>query len=270
MKPKISVIMSVHNGKDYIRESIESILSQTFSNFEFLIIDDNSTDGTEKILKTFGDKRIKLIKNKKRLGLTESLNIGLKKAQGDYVARMDADDISLPQRFTKQVDFLEENRQIGLVGSWVEYIGPRGESLEIKKYPQNHKELLNVIMRYNPFKHPTLMIRREILKRIGGYNEKFKYAQDYDLVLKIASISKVANIPEVLLRYRIEPKASISFKNMKAQEKFAILARIEALKSGKYPLYYAVFLIKPLVFYFIPSGLKIFLLTRFFWKFQGN
>lgn len=270
MRPKVSVLMSVHNGQKYLKEAVDSILNQTYTNFEFLIIDDKSSDSTLKILQSFNDQRIKVIKNKKNLGLTKSLNLGLKKVKGDYVARMDCDDISLPERFKTQVDFLDKRPLLGLCGNWVEYIDPLGRGLEIKKYPTKHEDLLKIILRYNPFKHPSLMIRKSVLLNLDGYDEKFKYAQDYDLVLRLGAISKVANIPKVLLKYRIEPETSISFKNQKEQEKYAILARLKALRYYKYPIWESLFLIKPLIAYLVPSSLKIFLLKTIFWKIRQN
>jgi glycosyltransferase involved in cell wall biosynthesis len=265
-KPKISVLMSVYNGEKYLRQAINSILSQTFKNFEFIIVNDGSSDDTYKIASSYSDERIIIISNKKNLGLTKSLNIGLNITKGDYVARMDADDVSFPGRFEIQADFLDRNPDFGLVGSWVEYIGLKGKELGIKKNPTDYSVILKKILRYNTFVHSSLMIRRSVLEKVEGYNEQFKFAQDYDLILKIAKLTKVTNLPKVLLSYRINPQEGISFKQQKKQEWSAILARIEALKSRQYPLLYWFFLLKPIVSYLIPSSIKVFLVKNLFWR----
>ena len=136
--PKITVLMPVYNGEKYLKESIESILKQTFRDFEFLIINDTSTDESEKIIRSFKDSRIKLIKNEKNIGLTKSLNKGLDLAKGEYMARMDADDISLPKRLEIQVAFMDKNPKIGVIGAWAKVIGESNKKY-IKTYSNFEK-----------------------------------------------------------------------------------------------------------------------------------
>lgn len=198
----ISVVMSVYNGELHIKEAMESILSQTFADFEFVIINDASTDTTESIIKSFNDPRIKLIKNDKNLGLAKSLNIGLDLAKGKYISRMDADDISLPERFQKQFDFMEENPGIDVCGSWYEFIGAR---TGVVKYPLKDDEVKANMFFYDCICHPSVFIRKESLdKHRLRYNEEFRYAQDYELWCRGIKDLKFANMPCVLLKYRVE------------------------------------------------------------------
>src|SRR3990167_11352409 len=171
-KPKISVIMSVYNGMPHLEQAVESVLEQTYKNFEFIIVDDASSDDTLKYLKSLKDKqslrsssfdelrtaglkRIKLIENKKNLGLAASLNIALRQAQGDYIARMDADDISYPERLNTQLKYLERNKEIDLCGSWVTLIDETDKIIGQIKKPTSNKEIKKELFWLTPLLHPT-------------------------------------------------------------------------------------------------------------------
>ena len=200
--PKISVLMATHNREDFVGESIESILSQSFRDFEFIIIDDASTDETVNIIEKYAkkDKRIKVYKNRENLGLIKTLNRGLSVASGEYIARMDDDDISLPNRFQKQVDFLEKNSDVTVVGTYVKMF-PFGEwSLNTS----NPDELAIILNFYNCISHPSVMIRKKFLvdnKLL--YDPKAIHTEDYclwkDILLKGG---KITNIPEPLIKMR--------------------------------------------------------------------
>lgn len=207
--PKVSVVMASYNRIDYIKESIESILSQTFKDFEFIIIDDCSTDGTCELIEKYAqeDSRIKLIKNKTNKGLIYNLRLGIKLAQGDFIARMDDDDISYPNRFEKQVQFLEEQKEIVVCGTYIELIGEVENSQNwIKHYKSDEIELLMNF--FNPMCHPSVMIRKSFLVQNNiNFSYKALHAEEYDLWKQIIfKKGKIANIPEVLLKYRIHPK----------------------------------------------------------------
>lgn len=261
--PKISVIMSFYNDEKYISQAVVSILQQTFSDFEFIIVNDGSKDSSEKIVKNFGDSRIKIIKNRENLGLTKSLNIALNQARGEYIARMDADDIAQATRLEKQVKFLDENPGIALVGCWVEFIDSEGKSTGIKKFPTSDSEIRKVLLSYLPFRHPTLMIRKKVLDEVGFYDESFLYAQDYELILRISTKFQLANLPKVLLKYRNWPEGSISYSKQKQQEFFALKARFKAIKAGWFPFWQAIRLVKPAISFLIPSFLKKPLVKKF-------
>jgi len=223
-KIKISVVMSVFNSKDFLVEAIESVLSQTFKDFEFIIINDCSTDNSLNIIKEYmkKDKRIVLINNSKNIGLTKSLNKGLGIAKGKYIARMDADDISLFERFEKQYDFLEKNKNIFLVGSGTIEIDNNGRKIR-KFYRIKNPFLLRLrLQKKNCIYHPSIIFRN--FKDIK-YREKFVYSQDYDFFLLILSINrKVSNLKESLIKYRINPNA-ISWNKFIQQKMFAEKAR---------------------------------------------
>ena len=201
---KISVVMSAYNAEKFIKEAIDSILSQTFPDFEFIIINDTSTDSTGSIIESYRDPRILLINNEKNMGLTKSLNIGLNKARGTYIVRMDADDISFPQRFQKQFDFMEQNPDVDVCGSWYEFFGGK---TGIVKHPLSSEKIKATLFFYNCIAHPTVMIRKESFEKYNiRYDEEFFYAQDYELWCREIDRLNFANIPEVLLKYRVTDK----------------------------------------------------------------
>ncbi len=224
--PKVSVLMAVYNSAKYLKPSIESILNQTFIDFEFIIIDDCSSDNSLSLLESYQDKRIKIIKNVKNQGLTKNLNKGLKIARGDYVARMDDDDISSLDRLEKQYNFMERNKEVFLCGSLGYVIDENG-----KRIGEKNLEIKNIKKRLlfnNQFIHSSLFFKRGVF-----YDESFERAQDYEFVLRIASKYKVANLEERLVEWR-KRKTSLSFSSKK-QKKCAIKARWLAITKYGYP-----------------------------------
>jgi glycosyltransferase involved in cell wall biosynthesis len=204
-QPSVSVILSTRNNELYIEEAIESILNQTFIDFEFLIADDGSTDNTvEKLIKlSQRDERIKLSIFNKNSGLPYRLNNLIKKSAGKYIARMDGDDISLPNRLMRQVQFLEANPDYGLVGTFVQLIGIANH--KIWEYPISHDEIVSHMLFYNCFAHPSVMLNKNLIRHHNlFYNTQLAKIQDYDLWVRCSRKFKVANIPEVLLNYRLE------------------------------------------------------------------
>ena len=200
--PSISVIMSVYNSEEYLKEAVDSILNQTFTNFEFIITDDCSTDSSLKILEEYekNDERIILVKNTENLGLTINLNRMINVAKGDYIARMDADDISLPSRFEKQFKFMEENHDIGVCGTNIQFFGNYNELSEL---PANHNEIKVELLFKDVIMHPTVMIRMSILNKYKfRYDESFIISQDYDLWCRMIDYTKFANLSGPLLKYR--------------------------------------------------------------------
>lgn len=241
-KPKVSIIMSVYNGQGYLEESVESILNQSFRDFEFLIVDDNSEDSSFPIVARYSnfDKRVKVFRNKEHIGLTKSLNILLDKARGEYIARMDADDISLPERILKQYNFLERHKDVLLIGTGVFNINEKGIILSQSDPLTTPSEVAKRLPIGNCIYHPSIMFRNGKLR----YREKFMFSQDYDLYLNLLSLGeKITNLKEVLLKYRINSK-SISNQRHKAQELFAEQARkfyMQRKKSKKHKDYYCDF-----------------------------
>jgi glycosyltransferase involved in cell wall biosynthesis len=203
---KVTVLMAVYNGERYLREAIDSILHQTFQDFELTIVNDGSVDRTAEIISSYNDPRIQLIHNDRNLGLTKSLNKGLKLARGQFVARQDADDISEPERLAKQVDFLEAHPDIALLGTFYQEIDDLGKKVSEHTLPCDCTKIRWDLLFYTPFVHSSVMFRKSIvIEKIGLYNENFSYAQDYDYWCRIALSLKVANLSVCLLRYRLNP-----------------------------------------------------------------
>lgn len=261
--PKVSILMSVFNAQRYLEQAIKNILNQSLSDFEFIIIEDASTDGTYEILKDFRkkDKRIKILRNKKRLGLTVSLNKGLRKARGEFIARMDADDISNKNRLKIQSNFLKKNPEVAFCGSWVTLINQSGKKIGEKKYPLEYGQIKKVILKYNPFVHPSVMIRRKVLEERGFYDSNLNGAEDYDLFLRIAKNHQAVNLPCFLLKYRINPQG-VSFLQYKKTERQALKARWKAIREYGYPYWQIIYLIKPLISYLVPFKIKRFFLKN--------
>lgn len=202
MSPKISVIMSVLNGEAYLRPAVDSILNQTLGDFEFIIIDNASTDGTTAILDSYADPRIVRLRNASVLSLTQSLNIGLDKARGAYIARQDADDISMPSRFALQAEMLDANPETVLVGSHVRLIDEHGVVFGQFRPPVEPRALYESLTCANPFAHSVCMFRREAAKFAGGYPTDYVFAQDLALWLKLARPGSLGMIGQDLLDLR--------------------------------------------------------------------
>ncbi|MGB7161395.1 MAG: glycosyltransferase [Tepidisphaeraceae bacterium] len=204
--PTVSVVMPAYNARRYVGQTIRSILSQTFGDFEFVIVDDGSTDGTLALLQHFAteDPRIVII-SRPNTGIVGALNDGIARARGEYIARMDADDVALPQRFEKQVAYLSEHPECVGVGTYVETIDPYDSVLDRLVHEVEHDGIDKELMTGRGFAvvHPTIMMRTEAVRRVGGYREPWQHSEDLDLFLRLAEIGKLHNIPEHLLRYRM-------------------------------------------------------------------
>jgi glycosyltransferase involved in cell wall biosynthesis len=202
--PAVSVLMPVYNAERYLREAIESILGQTFRDFEFIIVDDGSTDRSSQILLEFAsrDARIRIL-SRPNTGIVGALNDGLALCTADLVARMDADDIALPERFAEQVRYMNDHPDCVLVGSRVLLIDPDGAPIRQWVDELSHDQIdQSHLARGWPVVHPTVMIRRHALNQLGGYREQYATLEDLDLFLRLAEIGQLANHPKVLLKYR--------------------------------------------------------------------
>lgn len=205
--PKISVLMAVYNGSRYIAEAIDSVLNQTFTDFEFLIIEDGSTDNTLQILQDYAnrDSRIKLIQNEQNIGLTKSLNKGLSLAQGKYIARQDADDVSLPHRFEQQVAVFEQNPAAVLVSCSLELIDATGKTVgkQLRQNCQLH-HIAWYLLFYNYLAgHSQVMFAKQPALELGGYCEQRRYSQDYELWCRLIQVGEVVILPDILLQHRM-------------------------------------------------------------------
>jgi glycosyltransferase involved in cell wall biosynthesis len=231
--PRISVVMPVYNGEEYLAEAIESILDQGFSDFEFLIFDDGSTDRSAAIVEAAcaGDPRLRLFR-KAHAGYTPWLSEGLRIARGEFIARMDADDVARPDRFARQVGYLEENPECLAVGTQALFVDPDGDPIAPTETPLTHEEIdrrhLEPGVGGSMITHPSVMMRADAVRAIGGYRNEYELAEDLDLFLRLAERGRVANLPEMLLEYRIHPKG------LGVAQRARQLQRIDAVQRDAY------------------------------------
>lgn len=224
--PKITVLLPVYNCELYIKTAVESILNQTFTNFELLIIDDASTDATVSILKKFDDPRIQLIEKPLNSGYTNSLNYGLKIAKGQYIARMDADDISYPERFARQIDYLDNHPDVVVCGTTYKIVDNDKKII----LPQDHEAIKIGLLWGNCVSHPSVMIRKKIVDDFSiRYDTSKEPAEDYDMWVRLLSIGKLHNLKEILLEYRVYGN-QVSRKRAEEQKKNDIAAKLLLLQ----------------------------------------
>jgi len=207
-KPRVSVLMPVYNGREYLREAVDSILGQGYSDYEFIIIDDGSTDESEKVILSYRDERIRFISHEENVGLPSTLNKGMELAAGEYIVRMDQDDISLPERIEKQVRFMDNHPETGVCGTWIRYIGvPRRPwRSRVYKYPTEPRDIRARSLFNSSFAHPSVIMRSSLLERFQlRYDPEHLNAEDWGLWQKCSFCFPLANIPEALLLYRVNP-----------------------------------------------------------------
>lgn len=225
--PLISVVMSVYNGEKYLSEAIESILGQTYKNFEFIIINDGSTDKSFEVLNYYAEleNRIVVISRENK-GLIDSLNEGIKKAKGKYIVRMDADDISLPTRFEEQVKFMENNPDIGISGSAVIRFGENIKTV-IWKLLKNNGAIKSELLFSSTFAHPSVIMNKKMIFKYNlFYDNQFLHAEDFELWTRIAKITNMANLPKPLLKYRVGENSITREANKNLEERYLIHKRI--------------------------------------------
>jgi len=226
--PIASVVMSVFNGETFLAEAIESILNQTFRNFEFVIIDDGSTDKTAEIISNYAkaDGRIRVFSQGNR-GRAESLNRGIDLSRGLYIVRMDADDVAMPSRVEEQIGFLDKHPTIGLLGGACQAIDARGQGFETILCPLEDSEIRMQMRLHNPMCHPAVVMRKNLALESGGYRKALQDADDFDLWLRVAERTQLANLENVVLRYRIH-RGQVTIRNFRHQTLCVLAARAAA------------------------------------------
>ena len=220
INPSVTVLMSVCNGEKYLRFSIESVLNQTHRDFEFIIIDDGSNDQTKNIILSYKDSRILLIENQVNIGLSRSLNMGLRRAKGKFIARMDCDDISLSERLEKQVSVLANQEKYLLVGCWTEVIDEEGKTIGLWNLKLSPEEIFYTLHFRNCLTHSGVMFERNTAIELNGYHEGFTTSQDFQFWTRFNQKGGIFQIPEVLVQWRISDRG-ISRRYHDQQEKFA-------------------------------------------------
>ena len=232
--PKVSVIMPAYNAQAYIKEAMDSILEQSFSDLELIVINDCSADGTEAVIQSYSDPRIVYLKNEKNSGVAVTLNRGLAVARGEYIARMDSDDISMPERLEKQVRFLDTHPDYAICGSSLRIFG-QGRREGAFPYPETDGDIRANMVFNSPFAHPSIMMRGEMLNQCGRYYDvKFEKAEDYELWCRLLEQGRGYNFPQPLLRYRHHGK-QIRTANAAEQKEAVLRLRrrtVERLGAG--------------------------------------
>lgn len=218
----VSVIIAVYNASAFLKEAIDSMLRQSFTDWEILAIDDCSTDNSLEILHSYKDDRIRIICNKENSGSAFTRNVGLKLANGKYIAILDADDVAFPQRLEAQVQYLEANPEIGLLGSWAKAINQNGDFIYDIITPVSPDKLRTRLLFESALVHSSLMIRRDLVHRYHlYYNDKFRYAQDFELLSRASLRTSIANLSEFLVYYRVSPQ-NVSSMHYEKQSRFAM------------------------------------------------
>jgi glycosyltransferase involved in cell wall biosynthesis len=202
----VSVVLPVRDGERFLRDALESILRQTYSDLELVVVDDGSTDGTADVLAGFRDERLRVVRQE-AAGLVVALQRGVAEARAPLVARMDADDVSEPERLERQVELLERRPRVAMAATWVAVIDEDGRELRREVLPDAHEDLARRLLLRNPFQHGSVLMRREALEEVGGYRADYGANEDYDLWRRLALAWELACVPESLYRYRVHAGA---------------------------------------------------------------
>jgi glycosyltransferase involved in cell wall biosynthesis len=229
MSPRVTVLMPIYNAAPHLLEAVNSILTGSFADLELLAINDGSTDESGEILGSIADPRLRLIRNPKNVGVVATLNRGLDLAEGDFIARMDADDVSMPDRLARQVAFMDANTEIGLSGMWARTFGARPE--RSIRTPLSSTEIHVGLFAFNPLCHPTAMLRRDLFAAHGlRYAEDARHCEDLDLWMRASNHFAISNLPVIGLRYRVHASQVTNRFAMEQQETLARLRRRQLLR----------------------------------------
>jgi len=233
--PLVSVLIPTYNSALYIKDTLESILNQTYKNLEIIVIDDASKDSTVNIVKKYKDKRIKLFVNKKNLGISKNMNKGIYLSKGKYLAIMDADDWSYPYRIEEQVKLMETNQKIVLCSGYMDICDEKLKFKNTRTYPITDKDIRKAIVTYDPISHPASMWRMSELLKTGLYNNNFPICRDYDLIVRISEFGEYRNIPKSLIKYRVR-KDSETGKRIRQTQWYSFYIQMKAHFEYHFPM----------------------------------
>ena len=252
--PAVSVLMGVRDGAAWISRAIASVLGQTLTDLELVVVDDGSTDATAALLAGVRDPRL-VIERQARAGLTAALNRALGRARAPLIARLDADDVALPTRLERQRAFLQGHPEVGLLGTAARVVDEAGRDVEITRPPEDDLGIRRALIRRNPFVHSSVMARRALVVSVGGYDLSFPVAQDYDLWLRLSAATRMANLSEPLvIRHLVAGRvtAARDAERLRAEAR----ARWRAVRAGAYPAWTAVFALRPLLALAVPRPVR--------------
>ncbi len=264
-QPLVSFVIPNHNEERYIAAALESILAQTYTNFECIVVDDGSSDKSPEILKEYAarDSRIKILTNEKNLRICKTLNRGIEAARGKYIVRMDGDDICYPTRLERQVQFMEDpqNKNVGVCGSYVDIIDKNGDVIGAKQFPTADLEIRKAFWFRNPLQHSTTIIRKECFDTFGMYDDNFVYVEDLELWMRFGQKFELRNIPERLVQYRLHGENAV-IVHQKPMIRNILKLRSKTAKNYGYKMNSAarVSFMAVLIAYILPPSfvLKIF------------
>lgn len=225
--PLVSVLIPTYNSEKYIKDTLESILNQTYGNLEIVVIDDASIDSTLEIVKKYKDQRIKLYINNKNLGISENMNKGIRLSNGKYLAIMDADDWSYPYRIEEQVKLMEDNPKVVLCSGYMDICDENLQFQNTRTYPTTNKDIRRAIVKYDPISHPASMWRMSELLKTSLYNKNFPICRDYDLIVRISEYGEYQNIPKSLIKYRVR-KDSETGKRIRQTQWYSFYIQMKA------------------------------------------
>ena len=252
--------MGVWNGSPQVGEAVESVLAQTAGDLELIVVDDGSSDATPAILGSFRDPRLH-VRRRARGGLTSALNAALALARAPLVARLDADDLALPERLERQLAFLARHPDIGLLGTAARETDAAGREVGIVRPPTGDAEIRRALIRRNPFVHSSIVMRRASVDQAGGYDESFPVAQDYDLWMRMSRVTRMANLPDLLVVRRLLP-GRVTATREAERSRAEARVRWRAVRSGAYPPWCALWALRPLLAQAFPATARR-LLQRF-------
>ena len=234
---RVSVLMTAYNALPYLRQAVDSLLAQTFKDFELVLVDDGSTDGSKEVARAYAaaDPRVRYIEQEKNIGRTPALNVALNAARGEYIAVLDADDVTAPDRLAKQIAILDQNPSVSLVASATRFIDEHDQVFDTLEPPTETQELYNMMAHTNPIAHSACMFRRRDALSLGGYPTRFVFAQDFGLILGLARLGKIVMLPDLLVdtrehRGRMTRSSKIAFNRLYEEvELFGMAAELPGL-----------------------------------------
>ena len=252
--PAVSVLLAVHNGAPWVTEAIGSVLAQTLRDFELIVIDDGSADATPELISAFTDSRVR-VERHARVGLTRSLNRAIALARAPLLARLDADDVAMPDRLARQHAFMRAHPDVGLLGGAAREVDTEGRLVREVTPPLDDASLRRLLIRRNPFVHSAVMFRREVIDRVGPYDERWPVAQDYELWMRISRVSLLANLDAVLVTRRLVSGRITSQRDSDRLWAEA-RARWHAVRAGRYPWWTVVHAARPALARALPRPLR--------------
>ena len=238
--PRVSVVMAVHDGAPWVKDAVASVLSQTLADLELIVVDDGSADATPALLAGVGDRRLR-VERRSRAGLTRALNAALALARAPLVARLDADDVALPERLARQVAFLDAHPEVGVLGSAAREVNGDGREVRVVRPPEDDGALRRALIRENPMVHSTVTMRRSLVETVGGYDARF--------------VTRLANLPDTLVVRRLLP-GRVSVARDTDRLRAEARARWRAVRAGAYPAWCLLFALRPMLAAATPAPLR--------------